>query len=204
MSDNPDTVQLLERIGQGDRSATELLMQRHRELLRQYIELRLEPGLRQRVDPSDVVQEAQIEIIRRLDDFLVRNPMPFHVWIRKTAWQNLARLRRYHLQTEGRNQLREVRLPDSISLLLIRSFGAGPGQPLDELVRRELTMRVQEAVNELSEIDREILLLRAWEGLDNQSVATVLDLDPGTTSKRYARALLRLRQALVDDLTDHH
>ena len=69
MSDNADTVQLLERIRQGDRSATEQLMQRHREMLRQYIDLRLEPGLRQRVDPSDIVQEAQIEIIRRLDDW---------------------------------------------------------------------------------------------------------------------------------------
>jgi RNA polymerase sigma-70 factor (ECF subfamily) len=196
---NPfDTVQLLERVRIGDKSAVGLLLSRHRELLRQYIELRLDPALRQRVDPSDIVQEAQIEIARRIHDYLVRDPMPFHVWIRRTAYQNLLRLRRQHLRAVRRNRNREVALPASVSLIIAGAAVQRGSQPLDDLLRQELAVRVQAALGGLSEVDREILLLRAYEGLDNQCAAALLDLDPRACSKRYARALLKLRRELIE------
>ena len=46
------------------------------------------------------------------------------------------------------------------------------------------------------ETDREILMLRCFEGLDNQQAATLLELNPETTKKRFTRALLRLQQVL--------
>ena len=61
----------------------------------------------------------------------------------------------------------------------------------------EIRRRVQEALTKLDEIDREVLQLRAFEGLENEEVAQVLGLEPGTASKRYGRALLRLRKALA-------
>jgi RNA polymerase sigma-70 factor (ECF subfamily) len=192
-----DTVQLLERIQQGDALALEQLLDRHRPLIREFIERRLDPALRNRVDPSDIVQETQLEIARRLKDYLDRNPMPFQIWLRKTAYQNLARIRRHHLQAEQRDCRREVNLPQSVSLLLVDHVVGNRGGSLEALVRQEMATRVKSAVESLSELDQEVLMLRAYEGLDNNTVAAFLEIAPRASSKRYARALLRLRSHLL-------
>ncbi len=89
VNDSENTEHLLDRIEAGDESALDQLLDRHRDLLRRFIDMRLSPRLRARVDASDVVQEAQIELAKRIQEFLQRRPMPFHVWLRKTAYQNL-------------------------------------------------------------------------------------------------------------------
>lgn len=84
--DSADTLDLLGRLRQGDREALGPLLQRCRPRMQALVEVRLDPALRARVDPSDVVQEAQMEMVSRIDDFLERRPMPFHLWARKTAY----------------------------------------------------------------------------------------------------------------------
>ena len=101
MRDPPDEAeqaQLLERAGSGDPVAVGELLARHRDAVRRYVERRMDPRLRARVDPSDVVQEAQLEAAQRLDDFLRRRPMPFHIWLCRTAHQQMLRLRRQHVE----------------------------------------------------------------------------------------------------------
>lgn len=196
--DPPDTQELLFQIRNGNRSAINELLRRHRELLRQFIDVRLDYALRQRLDPSDILQETQLEITRRIDDYLERDPMPFRVWIHRTAYQNLARLRRIHVDVQTRSVYREEPLPASVSILLAGAATGRQVQPLDEILKQETLLRVHSAVSALPELDRDVLLLRAYEGLDNQSAALVLDIDAGTCSKRYARALLKLRTALKD------
>src|SRR5262245_51087035 len=99
--DCAETQRLLERAQAGDAEAPEQLLARHRPFLRQLVELRLDPRLRARVDPSDVVQEAQLDAFRRLADYLRRRPMPFRLWLRKTAQQRLLKVQRQHLQAAG-------------------------------------------------------------------------------------------------------
>src|SRR6516164_4802522 len=82
--DSEKTRGLLERIAHGDREALNQLLQRYRKGLRKFVAVRLGSDLQARLDPSDVVQEAQLETARRIEEFLRRRPMPFHVWIRKT------------------------------------------------------------------------------------------------------------------------
>src|SRR2546421_12761051 len=113
--DSAETCGLLEQIREGDAGALEALLQRHRPELQSFVEYHLDPRLRARVDPSDVVQEAQIEMVRRMDDFLGRRPMPFHLWVRKTAYERLLNLRRDHRQRARRSVDREVRLPERSS-----------------------------------------------------------------------------------------
>jgi RNA polymerase sigma-70 factor (ECF subfamily) len=190
-------MQLLDRIRGGDRAAVNELLALHRQRLHRFIAVRLDPQLRGRVDASDVVQEAQIELTQRMDDFLARQPMPFHVWLCKTAYENLLRLRRRHLGAERRAVARETALPDDSSVDLAQKIlaGNGPG-PSDRLVHRELARRVREALAQLDVTDQEVLLLRYFDGLDNKEVAQVLGLDASAASKRYGRALLRLRKLL--------
>src|SRR3954453_19087356 len=130
----PDSTQtrgLLERVGRGDRRALEALLARYRPGLHAFIDFHLDPRLRARLDPSDVVQEAQLEVARRVGDFLRRRPMPFHLWVRKTAYQRLLNLRRDHLRRGRRAAGREVPLPERSSLLLVRPLinsGPSPSQ----------------------------------------------------------------------------
>src|SRR5258708_5691482 len=119
-SDSEDTVRLLVQAQAGDRGAFEQLFARHRPFLRQVVSLRIDPRLRARVDPSDVVQETQLEAYRRLGDFLQRQPMPFRIWLRKTACERLLKIREHHVAAARRSLQREVQLPDRSSLLLAR------------------------------------------------------------------------------------
>ena len=83
-----ETEHLLELVSQGDERALERLLAEHRPYLRRLIELRMEDGLQARVDPSDVVQETQIVVIRRIDEFLSRRPTSFRLWLRLKPWRN--------------------------------------------------------------------------------------------------------------------
>lgn len=195
-SDSTETRSLLEQAGAADRQAFERLFARHRPYLRKVVAARLDPKVRARVDPSDIVQETQLEAFRRLPDYLARRPMPFRLWLRKTAQEKLLVARRRHLEAQKRAVSREVPLPESSSLMLAQPFLADSSSPSREVERRELSRRVRQAVAELSEADQEILLMRTVEGLSNQEIAHIAGIDPATASKRYGRAILRLHHLL--------
>lgn len=197
--DPAQTQRLLDAVRAGDRQALDQLLEEHRAYLRSLVGLRLDPKLRARVDASDVVQEAQIEAVRRVENYLDRPALPFHLWLRQIAYDRLLMMRRQHVEAARRAVEREAPLPDESSLQLARFILADTPTPSEALVQHEMVGRIRRALVELSDDDREILLMRTLEGLSNQEVAQVLSLDPATASKRYGRALLRLRQMLKDE-----
>jgi RNA polymerase sigma-70 factor (ECF subfamily) len=196
--DSEGTCQKLERAAAGDPAAFDELFARQRDFLRVVVQLRMDARLRARVDPSDVVQEAQLDAFRRLRDFLDRRPMPFRLWLRRTVRERLLKVQRRHLDAGRRDAGRDVPLPEHSSLLLAGRLLAAGSTPSQRLDRADAARRVREAVATLPEADREVLLMRNFEGLSNQEVAYLLGLDPATASKRHGRALLRLRQVLLD------
>jgi RNA polymerase sigma-70 factor (ECF subfamily) len=196
--DSAATCGLLEQVARGDRSALGHLLQRFRARLQAFIGARLDPRVRSRVDPSDVVQEVQLEVTRRMDDFLHRNPMPFHLWVRKTAYERLLKVQRDHRQRARRSVDREVALPDHSSLLLARPLLAGASSPSRQLAAQEFADRVARAVAQLAEADREILLMRHAEELPYEEISCLLEVEPAAARKRYGRALIRLQKVLSD------
>jgi RNA polymerase sigma-70 factor, ECF subfamily len=196
--DSGEIRSLLEKVRAGDRRAFEQLFAQERKALRRFVDLRLDPRLRARVDASDVVQEAQMEAFQRLEDYLKRQPMPFHLWLRKTTYERLQKIRRYHVEAARRSVDREVHLPDRSSLLLAQQFFTGGPTPSKQLARREIARLVNESVGQLPDIDREILVMRNLEGLSYEEVSCLLEIDAVTARKRYGRALLRLRKLLVE------
>ena len=197
--DSTETQGLLQQVGAGDRLAFDRLFARHRPHLSQFVELRLDPRVRGRVDASDIVQETQLEAFRRLPDFLGRQPMPFHVWLRKTAYERLLMARRQHLAVAKRAAGREQPLPERSSLLLAQRLFARGSTPGHNLDRRERARRVHEALAQLPEADREVLVMRNLEERSYQEVACILGIEPAAARKRHGRALLRLHQLLADD-----
>ena len=194
--DSGATRQLLQQLRAGDREAADRLFERHRPWLLEMVRRRMDPRLSARIDPSDVVQEAQMEASRRLPDYLDRQPMPFRLWLRKTALERLYNLRRDHVEAARRTLSRESSLPDCSSLELAQRLAASDASPPRQLAKRELARRIQLALARLSESDRELLLMRYVESLSNREVAYLLEIDPDTASKRHGRALLRLQRLL--------
>lgn len=194
-SDSAETLRLLERVSGGDRSAFGELFERYRAELRRAVAMRLDRQVRGRIDPSDVVQETQLEAYRRLDDYLARRPMPLGLWLRKTAHERLLKLHEKHLA--GRRSVRrEAQLPDRTSLDLVRRLVSKEGSPSQHLMAHERVQQVREALAQLSEAEREILLMRYIEKLSNAAIGCVLELSPAAVSKRHCRALLQLEKRL--------
>ena len=197
--DSDETRGLLEAAGAGDRRAFDRLLARHRPELRQFVELRMDPRMRGRVDASDVVQETQLEVYRRLADFLDRRPMPFHVWLRKTAYERLLMARRQHVEAAQRAVGREVPLPERSSLLLAQRLLPRGSTPSQSLGRRELARRVHQVLEQLPDADREILFMRNFEERSYPEIACLLDIEPAAARKRHGRALIRLHALLAED-----
>lgn len=196
-ADSAETRRLLERAKDGDSEAVQRLFGRHRRFLKQVVETRISRHLRPRVDPSDVVQETHVEACRQLARFVDQRPLPFRLWLRKLACQRLIMLERKHVKAARRSVGREARLSTSSSLRLARQFLESSPGPSSQLARREILQQVREALAELSDPDREILLLRNLEQLTNEEAARVPEIEPAAASQRYGRALLRLRKRLV-------
>jgi len=106
-------------------------------------------------------------------------------------------MRRRHVEAAQRTVNRDVALPDRSSMALARQLIDSRPTPSESVSRRELAQRVHQAISRLTEADREIILMRNFEGLSNQEVARVLQVKPDAASQRYGRALLRLRKLLL-------
>jgi RNA polymerase sigma-70 factor (ECF subfamily) len=196
--DSQETEGLLEQAAAGDSLARERLLKRHRPRLREFVEAHLDPALRARLDASDVVQEAQLEVARRLPDFLRRRPMPFRLWLRKTAYERLLMLRRQHVGAARRAVGREVALPDRSSLALAQQLLAPHSTPSRRADREEQARRVQQALARLAEADREVLLMRHYEDLPYEDIGCILGVEPAAARKRAGRALVRLHALLAE------
>jgi RNA polymerase sigma-70 factor (ECF subfamily) len=196
--DSDVTCRLLSELETGGNTTFDQVLDRHRPFLRRVIEVRLDPRLRSRVDPSDVVQDTQLEAYRRLPDYLKRRPMPFRLWLWKTAREQVLMIYRKHIQADRRSIEREKPLVHGSSVQLAEQLLAGGPSPSQQLGRNELARRVQEAVSRLPEADQEILLMRHFEGLSHGEVADLLEIESAAARKRYGRALLRLHKLLAE------
>ena len=191
---------LVQRACSGDARALEELFRFYQPKLVRMIELRLDASLRRRLDPTDVVQESWLEVVRRFPAWSAEPSVPFHVWLRLTTAQSLAQMQRRNFAAHMRDVQREEALPDtraSVSALNVAdAFVASATSPSQAARREEVRARVLAALEELGEIDSEIVALRQFEDLTNEEAAAELAITPEAASKRFVRALLRLRPAL--------
>jgi RNA polymerase sigma-70 factor (ECF subfamily) len=197
---------LLARAAEGDRNASNELLALYRARLRHMVAVRMDRRLTARVDPSDVVQEALAEANRTMNDYLEHRPLPFYPWLRRLAWERLVALSRQHITAGKRSITREQRgfppYADSSAALLADRLAADGANPSGRLMREELQTRVQTALAQLDEHDREVLLLRYVEQLTTSETAAVLEISDGAVKSRLLRALVRLRGRLDDRIPE--
>jgi RNA polymerase sigma-70 factor (ECF subfamily) len=196
-----DPSELLRRAGAGDEQALNELLARYRDRLRFMVRLRLNRRLQGRIDPSDVIQEAYLEITRKLPEYLRDPRMPFFLWLRYITGQKLIGLHRHHLGTQMRDAEQEVSLyrgalPEANSVSLAAHLLGHLTSASRAAIRAEEQIQVQEALNSLEPVDREILALRHFEMLSNEETAQVLGIKKSAASNRYIRALRRIKGIL--------
>ena len=168
------------------------------------IALRIDPRLRGRVDPEDVMQEVFVEATERLDYYREHRPMSFFVWLRFLAGQKLDQAHRFHLGTQKRDAGKEVRLqagggPEASSVVLASAIVASRQlTPSRIMSREEQQQHLIGVLDSLQPNDREILLMRHFEQLTNSEAAEILGLSAPGASLRYVRATARLKEALAD------
>jgi RNA polymerase sigma-70 factor (ECF subfamily) len=192
---------LLRKAADGDQAALGELFARYHERLRRTVRLRLSRRLQGRVDGSDILQEAYVEAARQLPDYLRDPPLPFHLWLRQILGRKLIDVHRRHLGARMRDAAHEVSLhsgglPEASSLMLAAHLLGRLTSPSQAAVKAETRLRIQEALNRMDPLDREILALRHFEQLKNLEVAQVLEIDASTASTRHLRALKRLKDEL--------
>jgi RNA polymerase sigma-70 factor (ECF subfamily) len=202
MDQHPDDSEdLLRRAAAGDEVAFGALWERRRARLRRMIRLRLGRRLQGRVDPSDVLQDADLDLAARLPDVARDRPMPTYLWLRLVTGQRLAQVHRQHLGAAIHDDGREVSLhrgvlPQTSSASLAAQLLGRFTTASQAAIRAERQLQLQEVPNGLDELDREILALRHFEGLSNGEAAQVLGLSKTAANNRYFRALGRLRDSL--------
>jgi RNA polymerase sigma-70 factor (ECF subfamily) len=189
---------LLRRAAVGEQQALAELFALYRARLRRMVALRLDRRLQGRVDPSDVLQEAYLDLAKRAPEFLAQPTMPFFLWLRLLTGQRLLAIHRQYMGTRMRDIGQEVALrhgamPQASSVSLAAQLLGRLTSPSLAAVRAEMQVRLQEALNGMDPIDREVLVLRHFEELTNQETAEVLGLPKTASSNRYVRALKRLR-----------
>lgn len=178
------------------------LLVQHRDRLVRMVDMRLHAQVRARVDASDVVQEACLDASLRLGEY-VRDPqVPFFVWLRRLTGQRLLKAHRFHLDAKRRDVRRQEReapaMPDVSVVAIVDRLAGVFTSPTEGVERTELRERVAALLAEMGEIDRDVLCMRHFEELSNDEVAYELGIGKHAASKRYIRALRRLREQVGD------
>ena len=196
-----DDIDLLRKANQGDSVSLEQLFGKYSDRLKRMVRFRMHPRLQARVSSSDILQDAYIEICEKLDTY-VRDPkMPFFLWLRLLTGQKLALAHRQHLDVQARDAGREISLfhgalPEANSAALAAQLMGRLTSPSGAAMKAEMKLQLQEALNAMAPLDREVLSLRHFEQLSNSETATVLDISESAACNRYVRALERLKKTL--------
>ena len=198
--DDPETESRLRQAEGGDGAAVRWLLDRYRDRLRRMIALRLDDRLSPRLDASDVVQETLMEAAQKLETYLRERPLPFYPWLHRLASERLALAHRHHLRTLRREADREQPggLPWGLGAgpRLVDALAASGTTPSGHLIREEDRREIWRALGDLSQQDREILVMRYLDQIAFGEIGAILGISEGTARMRHYRALQRIGHLL--------
>jgi RNA polymerase sigma-70 factor (ECF subfamily) len=189
--DTESSVELLQRVKQGDSVALDRLMARYLLPLRRWARGRLPQWARDMSDTQDLVQDAVVQVLRHLDQFQPHGPGALHAYIRTAVVNRI------------RDELRRVsRRPAAVEIDEgVRSVSESP---LEAAIGAETLDRYEAALQGLPDDDREAIIARVEWGLDYREIAAALG-KPSPDAARMAvkRALMRLAEAMQRRRTDN-
>ncbi len=153
---------LVARLRDGDQTALAELFDKHRDKLRRMVQLRLDHRLAGRVSASDVLQEAYIDALKRVEHYFEKPDQPFFGWLRLVVGQRLADVHREHL-AQKRNASKDVSIhpggPGTDSGCIAAFLLGKLSSPSGAAAKNETFARLEEALEQMDPLDREVLVL---------------------------------------------
>ncbi|MEO1527453.1 MAG: sigma-70 family RNA polymerase sigma factor [Planctomycetota bacterium] len=183
------------------------LLSQHRDRLKRMVELRMDRRLQGRVDPSDVIQEAFVEASMRYAEYNRKREVTPSIWLRFLTGQKIVQAHRQHLGVQARDAGREISIyrggvPEATTHALAAHLVGRHSSPTQAAAKAELKLRLEQALNQMEEIDREILALKHFEQLTTRELSALLNISQEAAYKRYVRALKRLKAVMQDAESD--
>ena len=158
------SMELVERIRSGDRAAIGELLELHQDRLRRIVRARIGRSATSYFQSMDIVQQTYLVACRKLPDFKPRGPGSTLHWLGRLAERQILDAMRWH-QADKRDarQNRSIDVRDSAGEQAFELPGRDmdPGKRLDD---QELAKHIDEAVQGLTEQQREVVLLRWYCG----------------------------------------
>ena len=192
---------LLDSAMAGDAEAVRALFSDQRDRLKRLVHLRLSRELTGRVDESQVVEEILGDAAGRLATYAQEPARPLSLWVRQLACSKLAELHGRHVGTSGRTGAGDELTLHGGGLPIADAAGLA-ARILGESVesgardRAERRLYLQEALNGLEPLDRELIALKHFERLDFWEIALILGLTEAEAGRRYLGAIRRLREVI--------
>jgi RNA polymerase sigma-70 factor (ECF subfamily) len=185
----------------GDGAALGRLLQRYHNYMGLLVRLQVGRRLRSKVDVEDLLQEIWLEIHRKIALFRGGSEREFLTWVRRVIGTILANQIRHYLGTKGRDLRLERALGDELdqsSRALNEGLVESQSSHSQQSVRREQAVLLADALQDLPEDYREVIILRQLEGLSFPDVALRMGRTEDSVKNVWLRALARLRRTLED------
>ena len=197
MSEN--VLELVELAKAGNQDALAQLFTHYKRQLRTMIALRMDTNLKGRLDPSDVLQDAWVDVARKLGNYDPAR-MSFFVWLRLVASERLIACHRKHVGTQKRDPRRELRQHhlNATSLSLGNFFVDKLTSVSGKAIKAEQQAKLQSVLEQMEAHDREVIAMRVFEGLSNAETAECLEITINAASKRFIKAIDKLRNEMKE------
>jgi RNA polymerase sigma-70 factor (ECF subfamily) len=187
------SVDLLRRAKAGDGGAMQTLLHRHLPGLRAFIRLRMGPGIRSHEESSDLVQSVCREVLQHADRFEHGGEAGFRHWLYCTATRKIADRNDFH-RAACRDVGRETSLGSEDSLSAMVATLCTPSRVA---CAREQLRRLEQAFDQLSETQREVVLGARLLGLSHAELAARTGRSEAAVRTLLCRTLAKLAQILA-------
>jgi len=194
-----DAVRLLDLARAGDGSALGVLLERYRNYLSLLARVQIGRRMQGKLDVADLVQETFLDVHRGIGQFRGGSEAQFLAWLRQILVGILANQVRRYFGTKRRDVRLERQLQDDLersSSALGAELIAAQSSPSAQASRREQAVLLADAIGELPEDYREVIILRQLEGMSFPQVAQTMGRTEDSVKNLWARALARLRRSL--------
>lgn len=197
-----DADELVKRLKDQDHTALAELFEINRDRLSRMVSIRMDRRLKGRIDATDVLQEAYMILSQKIGNFADYPDMSPYVWMRLTVNDRLIALHRKHIQAGKRDARKEISMsqkanPDESSAEIVDTLADTVSSVGGKVARAEVTKMIKATLECMEAKDREIILMRIFEGMSNAEAAQALDLTANGASSRFSRAMDRLQKDVL-------
>src|SRR5262245_31084016 len=195
--------ELLGRAKSHDSEALGKLVELYRNYLTLLAGTHIGRRLQGKADPYDLVQESFLQVHQHIGQFRGSSEAEFLAWLRTILAAVLSNHVRRYLGTQQRDARLEQALAvelDSTSGMLQRDLVADSSTPSRHAAKREALVILANAMEQLPDDYRQVIMLRHLEGLPFADVAVRMGRTVPSVQNLWVRALSRLKQTVGESL----